>query len=150
MIDLKPLEVWFVTGSQHLYGPETLEHVAEHSQGIAQTLGGSAAIPVNIVFKTVLTTPEDIHQLAVDRLTLKFMQRQTSLAAYRHKEIIWIQWSIQSIQYRPKNVKREFDRYLIAGARWMGYTTDVLTLQKLICPICPIPQSPIPKSSRSG
>jgi len=66
MIDLKPLEVWFVTGSQHLYGPETLEHVAEHSQGIAQTLDGSAAIPVSIVFKQVLTTPEAIHQLALE------------------------------------------------------------------------------------
>jgi L-arabinose isomerase len=66
MIDLKSFEVWFVTGSQHLYGPETLEHVAEHSQGIAQTLDGSAAIPVNVVFKQVLTTPEAIHQLALE------------------------------------------------------------------------------------
>jgi L-arabinose isomerase len=31
MIDLKKLEVWFVTGSQHLYGDETLRQVAEHS-----------------------------------------------------------------------------------------------------------------------
>ena len=31
MIDLKQYEVWFVTGSQHLYGPKTLETVAEHS-----------------------------------------------------------------------------------------------------------------------
>ena len=38
MIDLSQYEVWFVTGSQHLYGPETLEHVAEHSAGIAQEL----------------------------------------------------------------------------------------------------------------
>ena len=33
--DLKQLEVWFVTGSQHLYGEETLKQVAEHSQQIA-------------------------------------------------------------------------------------------------------------------
>ena len=38
MIDLKQFEVWFVTGSQHLYGPETLEQVAEHSRQIAQAL----------------------------------------------------------------------------------------------------------------
>ena len=38
MIDLSQYEVWFVTGSQHLYGPNTLEHVAEHSAGIAQEL----------------------------------------------------------------------------------------------------------------
>jgi L-arabinose isomerase len=35
MIDLSHFEVWFVTGSQHLYGPETLEQVAEHSRHIA-------------------------------------------------------------------------------------------------------------------
>ena len=35
MIDLKQYEVWFVTGSQHLYGPKTLEQVAEHSREIA-------------------------------------------------------------------------------------------------------------------
>jgi L-arabinose isomerase len=39
VLDLKKLEVWFVTGSQHLYGKETLEKVAEHSQQIAQGLG---------------------------------------------------------------------------------------------------------------
>ena len=35
MIDLKPLEIWFVTGSQHLYGPEVLKQVAADSQAIA-------------------------------------------------------------------------------------------------------------------
>jgi L-arabinose isomerase len=34
--NLKSLEVWFVTGSQHLYGPETLKAVAKHSQEIAK------------------------------------------------------------------------------------------------------------------
>ena len=38
MIDLKGYEVWFVTGSQHLYGPKTLETVAEHSREIATAL----------------------------------------------------------------------------------------------------------------
>jgi L-arabinose isomerase len=32
MINLKEFEIWFVTGSQHLYGEETLKQVAEHSQ----------------------------------------------------------------------------------------------------------------------
>ena len=34
MSDLKKFEVWFVTGSQHLYGPETLKQVAEDSKKI--------------------------------------------------------------------------------------------------------------------
>lgn len=65
MVDLKQFEVWFVTGSQHLYGPETLAAVAEHSKEIAQELSHSSAIPVNVVFKPVLTTAEDIRELCL-------------------------------------------------------------------------------------
>src|SRR3982750_4479009 len=66
IIDLKQFEVWFVTGSQHLYGPETLEKVAEHSKEIAQALSHAENIPVNIVFKPVLTTPEAIRELCLE------------------------------------------------------------------------------------
>ncbi len=66
MIDLKQFDVWFVTGSQHLYGPETIEQVAQHSQEIAQALSRSAQIPVNVVFKPVLTTPDAIRQLCLE------------------------------------------------------------------------------------
>jgi L-arabinose isomerase len=66
MIDLKQFEVWFVTGSQHLYGPETLEQVADHSRVIAQALNDSAAIPVRVIFKPVLTTPDEIYQLVLE------------------------------------------------------------------------------------
>ncbi|HET9920505.1 MAG TPA: L-arabinose isomerase [Ktedonobacteraceae bacterium] len=66
IIDLKQFEVWFVTGSQHLYGPETLEKVAEHSQKIAQALSRTENIPVNVVWKPVLTTPEAIRQLCLE------------------------------------------------------------------------------------
>jgi L-arabinose isomerase len=63
MIDLKQFEVWFITGSQHLYGPETLEQVAADSQAIARALDDSRQIPTQVVFKPVLTTPEAITQL---------------------------------------------------------------------------------------
>ncbi len=63
MINLKKLEVWFVTGSQHLYGPETLKQVAKHSQEITKALNAAAAIPVKLVFKPVMTTPDDISAL---------------------------------------------------------------------------------------
>jgi L-arabinose isomerase len=62
-IDLSKYEVWFVTGSQHLYGPETLEQVAEHSRAIAQALDEAAAIPVRVVFKPVVKTPDEISNL---------------------------------------------------------------------------------------
>jgi L-arabinose isomerase len=66
MIDLKQFDVWFVTGSQHLYGPETIEKVAQHSQEIATVLSHSAHLPVNVVYKPVLTTPEAIRQLCLE------------------------------------------------------------------------------------
>lgn len=66
MIDLKKLEVWFVTGSQFLYGEETLRQVAAHSQQIAKELNASSRIPVSVVFKPVLKTPEEIFQLCQD------------------------------------------------------------------------------------
>jgi L-arabinose isomerase len=71
MIDLKQYEVWFVTGSQHLYGPKTLEQVAEHSKEIAAALGASKHVPVKVVFKPVLTTPEVIRELCLEANSTK-------------------------------------------------------------------------------
>lgn len=48
-MNLSQLEVWFVTGSQHLYGAEALAKVAENSQKIATSLDAEGAIPVKIV-----------------------------------------------------------------------------------------------------
>ena len=66
MIDLSSLEAWFVTGSQHLYGPETLKTVEQHSTAIARTLSSSSLIPVKIVAKPVMTSSESIQQLCLD------------------------------------------------------------------------------------
>jgi L-arabinose isomerase len=60
MIELVNYEVWFLTGSQHLYGPETLEQVNAHSQEIAGALNDAPSIPVKVIFKPVLTTPDEI------------------------------------------------------------------------------------------
>ena len=61
--NLNELEVWFVTGSQHLYGEETLQQVDKDSQEIVVALDQSSVIPVRIVFKPVLTTPDAIFKL---------------------------------------------------------------------------------------
>ena len=58
MIDLKQLEAWFITGSQGLYGEETLDKVAEHAREIAKELNASSLIPVTVVFKPVVTSPQ--------------------------------------------------------------------------------------------
>jgi len=57
---LKESEVWFVTGSQHLYGPETLQQVADNSRTIAEALDRAPRIPCRVVFKPVLKTPEEV------------------------------------------------------------------------------------------
>lgn len=46
MIDLSNLEVWFVTGSQHLYGPEIFKTIDEHSAAIAKGLSTTPRLPV--------------------------------------------------------------------------------------------------------
>jgi L-arabinose isomerase len=48
-------EVWFLTGSQHLYGPETLQQVADQSRQISDALGAALDCAAAVVWKPVLT-----------------------------------------------------------------------------------------------
>jgi L-arabinose isomerase len=59
-------EIWFLTGSQHLYGDETLRQVAEQSQQVAAALDAADAIAVPIVWKPVLTDRDAIRRAALD------------------------------------------------------------------------------------
>ncbi|MFJ4254325.1 L-arabinose isomerase [Microbacterium sp. NPDC090003] len=59
-------EVWFLTGSQHLYGPETLAQVAAQSQEIAGMLDAADDVPVRIVWKPVLTDTDAIRRIALE------------------------------------------------------------------------------------
>ncbi len=63
---LDAYEVWFLTGSQHLYGPETLAQVAEQSQQIASLLDSADDVPVRIVWKPVLTDSASIRALVLE------------------------------------------------------------------------------------
>ncbi len=60
---LKPLdeyEVWFLTGSQDLYGEETLRQVAVDAERIAAALNEAAAVPVRVVYQPVVNSPESV------------------------------------------------------------------------------------------
>jgi L-arabinose isomerase len=59
-------ELWFITGSQHLYGAETLKHVDADSKAIATALDKLDAIPLKVVFKPVLTTADSITSICVE------------------------------------------------------------------------------------
>jgi L-arabinose isomerase len=66
MITSPPREIWFVTGSQGLYGEETLRQVASQSQVIAAALDAAPDVPVPVVWKPVLTGADAIRRLCLD------------------------------------------------------------------------------------
>lgn len=70
-IDFNNYEVWFITGSQHLYGDETLKQVAEHSKKIVHELNGVKTMPIKIVFKPILITPDSIYNLCLEASSSK-------------------------------------------------------------------------------
>ena len=59
-------EVWFLTGSQGLYGEETLRQVAEQSKAIADELAAASGVPVELVWKPVLTDAEAISRTMLE------------------------------------------------------------------------------------
>lgn len=66
MLKVKPYEFWFVTGSQHLYGPETLQQVEAHAQKMVEGLSSDSALSYKLVFKPVVTTPEAILNIMIE------------------------------------------------------------------------------------
>ncbi|MDR0284532.1 MAG: L-arabinose isomerase [Propionibacteriaceae bacterium] len=57
--------IWFLTGSQSLYGPETLAEVARQSQAVVARLNASGEIPVDIVWQPVVTEADAIRRLVL-------------------------------------------------------------------------------------
>ena len=66
MFNFEEKELWFVTGSQHLYGPDTLVQVARDSKEIAAGLSQAKQIPVKVVFKPVVTTANEVRQVCLE------------------------------------------------------------------------------------
>src|ERR1700720_1646023 len=65
MKNLQVPEIWFITGSQHLYGEQTLEQVAAHSRQMVEELNASERLPLKLVIQPVLTRPEEIRALCL-------------------------------------------------------------------------------------
>ena len=66
MNGLDRLEVWFLTGSQGLYGPEALRQVEADAARVVSALDASPTIPVHIVARPVVTSPESIRQVCLE------------------------------------------------------------------------------------
>lgn len=64
MIDVfKNLEVWFVTGSQTLYGEETLKQVAKDSEDMVKGLNESGNLPIKIIYKDTVKSSKDAESI---------------------------------------------------------------------------------------
>ena len=79
-MDLKTLEVWFVTGSQHLYGEAALRQVADNSRCVVEGLNASGRLPVRVIFKPIVTTPHSILEVC----------REANAAAHCAGLILWM------------------------------------------------------------
>jgi L-arabinose isomerase len=66
MFDFKEYEIWFITGSQHLYGEETLKQVAANASVIVKGLNSEGKIPVHIAIKPTVKSPEEVTNLLRD------------------------------------------------------------------------------------
>ncbi|SNS75659.1 L-arabinose isomerase [Streptosporangium subroseum] len=69
MKSLEEREIWFLTGSQALYGDDTLRQVAEQSRQIADALNDASGVPIRVVWQPVLTDAESIRRICLDANT---------------------------------------------------------------------------------
>lgn len=125
MINLKEYEVWFVTGSQGLYGPETLEKVAENSHKIVQGLSEQKQIPVKLVFKPVMTSPEAIYELCLEANAAKHC---VGLVTWMHTfspAKMWIA-GLSNLKKPFVHLHTQFNREI----PWSGIDMDFMNLNQ--------------------
>ena len=102
-------EIWFVTGSQHLYGEETLKQVASNASVIAASLDKNDAIPARVVFKPILTTPDAIYSLVLEANS---NTNCTGLIAWMHTfspAKMWIR-GLQALRLPMLHLHTQFNR----------------------------------------
>jgi L-arabinose isomerase len=124
-MELKGLEAWFVTGSQDLYGEETLKQVAKHSKEVAAGLSKSAKIPVEVVFKPVLTGPDAIYELCMEANTAK---NCVGLIAWMHTfspAKMWIA-GLNTLRKPFVHLHTQFNRDI----PWSGIDMDFMNLNQ--------------------
>jgi L-arabinose isomerase len=125
MTGLENYEAWFITGSQHLYGEEALENVAEHAQTIARALTQSSIIPVSVVFKPVLTTPDAILQVCQEANTAR---NCIGLIAWMHTfspAKMWIA-GLKALQKPFVHLHTQFNREI----PWSSIDMDFMNLNQ--------------------
>jgi L-arabinose isomerase len=125
MIDFKEFEVWFVTGSQHLYGEETLKEVAAHTSEIVKGLGKLPQTPVRIVAKPVMTNADSIHDICLEANGAKAC---IGIIAWMHTfspAKMWIA-GLKALQKPLVHLHTQFNREL----PWQSIDMDFMNLNQ--------------------
>ena len=120
MTDFKQMEVWFVTGSQHLYGPKTLAQVDVDSSTIVDDFNKSGKFPVKIVFKPVVKTPDEILDICIQASSDK---KCIGLITWMHTfspAKMWI-GGLKALTKPHMHLHTQFNRDLPWGAIDMDY-----------------------------
>jgi L-arabinose isomerase len=63
MINLKEQEIWFVVGSQLLYGEEVLNTVAKRGQEMAEYINANENIPCKFIYKGTIKSNEEVTKI---------------------------------------------------------------------------------------
>jgi L-arabinose isomerase len=122
---LGEFEVWFLTGSQNLYGEDVLLQVADHAQRIAAGLDESASIPVRVVFKPVVKSPDGI---AAACLAATAAERCVGVIAWMHTfspAKMWIA-GLKALQKPLLHLHTQFNRDL----PWAEIDMDFMNLNQ--------------------
>ena len=122
---LDRFEVWLITGSQHLYGDAVLGQVAEQSRQVAAGLAAAAAIPVSVVHKPPVTSPESIRALLLEA---NASERCVGLIVWMHTfspAKMWIA-GLRALQKPLLHLHTQFNREL----PWAEIDMDFMNLNQ--------------------
>ena len=100
LVNLSTPEIWFVCGSQHLYGPGPLKQVAANAQKVAEALAASRALPLKTRFKALLTTPDEITSVMLEANTMRRIPARC--AEYRTLNVaVTLLWNVAASGTMP-------------------------------------------------
>ena len=125
MKPMDALEVWFVTGSQDLYGEEALRQVADNAKHVAQALDASSTIPVHVVYRPIVTSAEGIRQVCLEA---NASDTCIGIIAWMHTfspARMWIA-GLQALQKPLLHLHTQFDRDL----PWSAIDMDFMNLNQ--------------------
>ena len=125
MNTFQKLEVWFVTGSQDLYGEETLKKVAEHSQQIVAALNETQALPISIVYKPTVKSPEEIYVVCRDANSCESCAGIISWMHTFSPAKMWIN-GLKALQKPMLHLHTQFNRDI----PWAGIDMDFMNLNQ--------------------